>query len=135
MDDRFVTTPAPRDHPLLIVYQGQPPLQEERGENRKDVLNPPAKAQSSWYQEFRAPFRPLPTNGYDIHVYYQPGSANQRDWASALREVIRREFPELRTYGLWKQPVGPHPVPFFEVNIDLPSQLGAIVGFLTVNRG
>jgi aromatic ring-cleaving dioxygenase len=43
--------------------------------------------------------------------------------------------PELRIYRFWEQPVGPHPVAMFEVNLFTPAQFGAFIAWLAVWRG
>ena len=43
--------------------------------------------------------------------------------------------PELRIYKIWDRPVGPHPLPMFEVNVFNPSQFGAFVSWLAVYKG
>jgi len=45
------------------------------------------------------------------------------------------QVPELRIYRVWEQPVGPHPVGMFEVNIFTPAQFGAFVPWLVIHRG
>ena len=65
-------------------------------------------------------------------VYY---TQDEIDYARSLHERIRREFPELRIYRFWEKPVGPHPIPMFEVNVFTPHQTGAFFSFLAVHRG
>ena len=43
--------------------------------------------------------------------------------------------PELRIYRFWEEPVGPHPIAMFEVNLFTPAQFGAFIPWLVVNRG
>jgi len=43
--------------------------------------------------------------------------------------------PELRIYKLWDKPIGPHPMAMFEVNVFDPTQFGAFIAWLVVNRG
>lgn len=43
--------------------------------------------------------------------------------------------PELRIYKFWEEPVGPHPVAMFEVNLFTPAQFGAFIPWLVINRG
>ena len=71
----------------------------------------------------------------DIHIYYFQENKDQREYAAALWERIRREFPELRIYRLWDKPIGPHPVAMFEVNVFTPHQFGAFVAWLAIWRG
>jgi aromatic ring-cleaving dioxygenase len=43
--------------------------------------------------------------------------------------------PELRIYRFWEEPVGPHPIAMFEVNLFTPAQFGAFIPWLVINRG
>lgn len=43
--------------------------------------------------------------------------------------------PELRTYQLFDEPIGPHPIAMFEVNLFDPKQFGAFIPWLVINRG
>ncbi|GAA5862927.1 hypothetical protein JCM3774_006689 [Rhodotorula dairenensis] len=109
-------------------------LSEERAADGKSLLNPPREDSnlSEWYDSYPEEFEPS-NNAFDFHVYY--ASAAQTDHARKLHERIRREFPEMRVYRFWEKPVGPHPVPMFEVNTFTPSQFGALFGFLVAYRG
>lgn len=49
--------------------------------------------------------------------------------------LMGSEVPELRIYAFWDQPVGPHPIAMFEVNLFTPAQFGAFVPWLVINRG
>lgn len=89
--------------------------------------------------------------GSDIHVYYFQTNPEQLKFASELWERIRREcefislrsradhanvtVPELRIYRFWKEPIGPHPIAMFEVNLFTPAQFGAFIPWLVINRG
>ena len=59
----------------------------------------------------------------------------QKTFAHALWTRIRHEFPELRIYRIWDEPLGPHPIAMFEVNVFTPTQFGAFVAWLVINRG
>lgn len=48
---------------------------------------------------------------------------------------MRREFPECRAYRFFEGPLGPHPMPMFEVNVFNPEQLGALFSWFVANRG
>jgi aromatic ring-cleaving dioxygenase len=43
--------------------------------------------------------------------------------------------PELRIYRFWEEPIGPHPISMFEVNLFTPAQFGAFIPWLVINRG
>lgn len=66
---------------------------------------------------------------------HRQNNAEQTVFANALWERIRRSFPELRIYRVWDKPLGPHPVAMFEVNIFTPTQFGAFIPWLVINRG
>ncbi|KDN43955.1 hypothetical protein K437DRAFT_286703 [Tilletiaria anomala UBC 951] len=134
---------APRDHFLLSPsYAGNEPLSEVKAADGKSVVNP-AFGRSVWYDAFQDPID-ASRHGFDIHIYYPDYDESETDpsklhpktvHALALRERIRREFPELRCYRAWPKPVGPHPTAMFELNVFTPEQLGAIIPFLLANRG
>lgn len=48
---------------------------------------------------------------------------------------LTTQVPELRIYQLFDQPIGPHPIAMFEVNLFSPAQFGAFVPWLVINRG
>jgi DOPA 4,5-dioxygenase len=62
-------------------------------------------------------------------------NAEQCQFAAALWERIRREFPELRIYKIWDRPIGPHALAMFEVNVFTPAQFGAFIPWLVIHRG
>jgi aromatic ring-cleaving dioxygenase len=43
--------------------------------------------------------------------------------------------PELRIYRFWTEPIGPHPIAMFEVNLFTPQQFGAFIPWLIITRG
>ncbi|KAF7356585.1 putative 21.2 kDa [Mycena venus] len=86
---------------------------------------------STAYDVFLPPIDPA-RNGFDFHVYYNPQDESH---ARDLHTRISHEFPELRMYKFWDRPVGPHPIPMFEVNTFTPHQTGALFSWLVVNRG
>ncbi|GAA5919324.1 hypothetical protein JCM6882_002776 [Rhodosporidiobolus microsporus] len=108
------------------------PLTEDRAPDGKSLVNPPRAGTSEWYERYPEELDES-NNAFDFHIYYS--SPRQTEHARKLHERIRREFPELRVYRLWEQPVGPHPVPMFEVNTFTPAQFGAFFGFLVAYRG
>jgi len=118
---------------LLKPYEGAVPLPTEINADGKSLVNTPGP-KSECYDNFPEPFRKN-KNGFDFHIYYQQNNTAQLEYARALHERIRREFPELRTYKFWDKPVGPHPVAMFEVNVFDTHQTGAFFSFLAVNRG
>ena len=36
---------------------------------------------------------------------------------------------------MWYEPIGPHPIGMFEVDVETPKQFGAFVSWLVINRG
>ncbi|EAQ85018.1 hypothetical protein CHGG_09032 [Chaetomium globosum CBS 148.51] len=119
----------------LTGYENAPPLSEERAEDGKSFRNPQTGVLSSAYERFTEPLDNGIKGGFDIHIYYFQNNPEQSEYARALRERIRREFPELRVYALWDRPIGPHPVAMFEVSVHSPAQFGAVVAWLAVWRG
>lgn len=64
--------------------------------------------------------KPLPpVDFYHAHVYFDAAS---RESARALREAAVRELAgKARVHDLIDQPIGPHPLPMFEIDIPAPS--------------
>ncbi len=76
--------------------------------------------------------RPLPPAaivGYHAHIYYAPAA---RRSAAAVRTGLIARFPV--RLGRWRdEPVGPHPLPMFQVAFE-PALFGEIVPWLMLNR-
>ncbi|KAJ5930463.1 hypothetical protein N7466_005956 [Penicillium verhagenii] len=119
----------------LEGYENLEPLSDERNEDGKSLKNPQTGVLSKAYEEFPDPVSKGRRGGFDIHIYHFQTNPDQVTYAKALHERIRREFPELRIYRFFDQPVGPHPVAMFEVNVFTPAQFGAFVSWLVINRG
>lgn len=67
------------------------------------------------------------------------GGSSQR-YSARYQIAMRRDIDviaslQLRIYRFWDKPVGPHPVPMFEVNVFNPHQTGTLFSWLAVNRG
>lgn len=107
----------------------------EVDEDGKSFKNIQTGALSQSYDHFTDGITHDRRGGFDIHIYYFQANEYQTTFAKALWERIRREFPELRIYKFWDRPVGPHPVAMFEVNLFTPSQFGAFIPWLVINRG
>ncbi|KAI1118346.1 DOPA-like domain-containing protein [Nemania sp. NC0429] len=118
----------------LAGYEDAPPLPTERAEDGKSYLNLKNDELSPAYEKFTDPIDNGRRGGFDVHIYYY-NNAQHTEYAKALWERIRREFPELRIYTFWDRPVGPHPVTMFEVSLVTPAQFGAFVPWLAVWRG
>lgn len=68
--------------------------------------------------------------GYHAHVYYPDADARAR--AATLREAIAEAFEV--TLGRWRdEPVGPHPLPMYQVAFK-PELFAKIVPWLMLNR-
>ncbi|MCJ1374379.1 hypothetical protein MMC20_005611 [Loxospora ochrophaea] len=126
----YLTYPSP-----LQGYEGLPPLSNDKSEDGKSYVNSQTGELSQAYNKFVDPIANDSRAGFDVHVYYFQSNPEQTKFAHALWERIRREFPELRIYRVWDRPIGPHPVAMFEVNLFTPSQFGAFVPWLLINRG
>src|SRR3989344_2036113 len=69
---------------------------------------------------------------YHVHIYFD---ANIRASAHALRETLRRAFPgRVRVHDLIDEPIGPHPLPRFEVDVPAP-EIETVKAWLTTHRG
>ncbi|KAF2739377.1 hypothetical protein EJ04DRAFT_484139 [Polyplosphaeria fusca] len=119
----------------LEGYHGLAPLPDEKAEDGKSYVNPPAEKKSEAYSAFVTPITNGTRGGFDIHIYYLSSDAEESKYANELWERIRREFPELRIYRVWDKPIGPHPMAMFEVNVFTPEQFGAFIPWLVINRG
>ncbi|KAJ5639559.1 uncharacterized protein N7484_007421 [Penicillium longicatenatum] len=156
MTDQFAYSyPSP-----LEGYGDLEPLTDERNEDGKSLKNPETGILSKAYEEFPDPVSKGRRGGFDVHIYHFQVNLTHRPinllqfqknikirtnspqtnpdqvaYAKALHERIRREFPELRIYKFFDQPIGPHPVAMFEVNVFTPAQFGAFIPWLVINRG
>ncbi|XP_014555831.1 hypothetical protein COCVIDRAFT_16619 [Bipolaris victoriae FI3] len=119
----------------LKGYENCEPLPNEKAEDGKSYVNPPAEKASDAYNSFVAPITNGIRGGFDVHIYYLQSDEEETKFANELWERIRREFPELRIYRVWDRPIGPHPLAMFEVNIFTPQQFGAFIPWLVINRG
>ncbi|KAH7118538.1 DOPA-like domain-containing protein [Dactylonectria estremocensis] len=119
----------------LAGYEDAPPLPNEKAEDGKSFINPPAEKLSEAYEKFIDPLDRGRQGGFDVHIYYLQSNAEQSKYAHELWQRIRREFPELRIYTFWDKPIGPHPVAMFEVNLFTPAQFGAFISWLAIWRG
>ncbi|KAI2486627.1 DodA Aromatic ring-cleaving dioxygenase [Pyrenophora tritici-repentis] len=119
----------------LKGYEGLEPLPNEKADDGKSYVNPPAEKRSEAYTSFVAPITNGIRGGFDIHIYFLQTDPEETKYANELWERIRREFPELRIYRVWDKPIGPHPIAMFEVNVFTPEQFGAFIPWLVINRG
>ncbi|KAG8870006.1 hypothetical protein FRC20_000491 [Serendipita sp. 405] len=125
----------------LKIYEGLTlaPLPTGTNADQKSLNNGDINTQnqlSDAYQQHPEPIRSKDKgNSFDFHIYHLPSNADEKKYAQELHERIRREFPEMRIYRFWDRPVGPHPIPMFEINTFTPSETGALFGFLTIWRG
>lgn len=129
MDPAKYTYPWP-----LAGYENLQPLPEIQQPD-KSIETPQTGILSPAYSKFTSGLDNGIRGSFDVHVYYNHYDDEQTSFARALRERIRREFPELRIYKFWDRPVGPHLLAMFEVNIFTPAQFGAFVSWLAIERG
>lgn len=129
-DPSLYTYPSP-----LTGYENLSPLPNELNPDGKSLVNPPTGIQSPSYEKFIEPLDNGVRGAFDVHIYHFQRNKAQAKFARELWERIRREFPELRVYRFWEEPIGPHPVAMFEVNIFTPAQFGAFIPWLVINRG
>jgi len=128
-DPALYTFPSP-----LEGYENLEPLPEVIQDD-KSIANPQSGKLSEAYDHFITPLDNTKRGGFDIHVYYNTFVDTEVQFARALYERVRREFPELRIYKFWDKPVGPHVLAMFEVNLFTPAQFGAFVPWLAIHRG
>ncbi|KAH6678535.1 DOPA-like domain-containing protein [Halenospora varia] len=119
----------------LAGYENLPSLPDEKAADGKSYVNPQTGVLSKSYEKFCEPLDNGGRGAFDIHIYYFQKNAKQVQYARELWERIRREFPELRIYKFWEEPIGPHPVAMFEVNLFTPAQFGAFIPWLVIYRG
>ncbi|KAH8808482.1 DOPA-like domain-containing protein [Xylogone sp. PMI_703] len=146
-DPSQYTYPSP-----LEGYENAPPLPMDFAADGKSFANPQTGVLSKAYEQFIDPLDKGRRGGFqymahielvskypiiltDVHIYFYQKNANQLQFAKELWQRIRREFPELRIYKIFEEPVGPHPVGMFEVNIFTPAQFGAFIPWLVIHRG
>lgn len=68
--------------------------------------------------------------GYHAHVYYDAGT---KEAAGIVRGGVEQEFPAAEL-GRWRdEPVGPHPMPSYQIAFT-PDLFGTIVPWLATNR-
>ncbi|KAL2043024.1 hypothetical protein N7G274_004083 [Stereocaulon virgatum] len=128
--------PSQYEYPSpLENYEHFPPLPHEKMEDGKSYFNPQSGVLSRAYEQFIDPIDKGKKGGFDVHVYFYQENKTQSKFAHDLWRRIRHEFPELRIYGVWDKPIGPHPVGMFEVNVFTPAQFGAFIAWLVINRG
>jgi DOPA 4,5-dioxygenase len=68
--------------------------------------------------------------GYHAHVYFRDDG--EREQALALRDRIGAAF-EARLGRVWDKPVGPHPIPMYQV-VFSTDQFATLVPFLMLER-
>ncbi|KAJ3395948.1 hypothetical protein HDV05_003259, partial [Chytridiales sp. JEL 0842] len=105
----------------------------------KDTPPPTTTAPGTYFppvgdlQVFPAPIRtPDQGNGFDVHVYYRP---HQKQFAQQLYNTIPILFPTLKLFKFWEDPVGPHTLPMFEVDLCSPAEFGLFVPWILFARG
>jgi len=128
-DPSLYTYPSP-----LEGYEGLEPLPNERAEDGKSLVNPPAKKRSEAYSSFVSPITNSSRGGFDVHIYFLSGDKEETQFAHELWERIRREFPELRIYNVWDKPIGPHPLAMFEVNLFTPGRSRLAIWTILADR-
>lgn len=74
---------------------------------------------------------------FHSHIYFdlEHGAAATKESASELQQGILAELGELvRVHGLIDEPIGPHPLPMFEV--DIPAEnIKPVKKWLAAHRG
>ncbi|TGO33900.1 hypothetical protein BHYA_0222g00100 [Botrytis hyacinthi] len=129
-DPSLYTYPSP-----LEGYENLAPLGTDLSHDGKSLLNPETGIKSKSYEKFTEPLDSGSRGAFDVHIYHFQKNKEQAKFARELWERTRREFPELRIYRFWEEPIGPHAVAMFEVNLFTPAQFGAFIPWLVINRG
>ncbi|TAQ89438.1 hypothetical protein B7494_g2203 [Chlorociboria aeruginascens] len=119
----------------LEGYEETDPLPDDKAEDGKSYVNPQTGVLSKSYEVFVEPLDNGIRGAFDVHIYHFQKNPEQSKFARELWERIRREFPELRIYRFWEEPIGPHPIAMFEVNLFTPAQFGAFIPWLIIHRG
>ncbi|KAK5088890.1 hypothetical protein LTR05_003112 [Lithohypha guttulata] len=99
MDPAKYTYPWP-----LAGYENLQPLPETQQPD-KSIETPQTGVLSPAYSKFTSGLDNGIRGGFDVHIYYNHYDDEQTSFARALRERIRREFPELRIYKFWDRPM------------------------------
>ncbi|KAL8826637.1 MAG: hypothetical protein Q9170_007325 [Blastenia crenularia] len=92
---------------------------------------PPGKK----YESFVDPIRNQSGPGFDAHIYFHQENDEELRHAEELRERILQDFNELQTFKMHHEPIGPHPIGMFEVDIASPAQFGAFIPWLVIHHG
>ncbi|MCJ1354944.1 MAG: hypothetical protein MMC33_004934 [Icmadophila ericetorum] len=124
------TFPSP-----LEGWKDKVDLTDEKAADGKSFVNKQTGVKSEAYSKFVDPITNGSKGGFDVHIYYFQENKEQVKFADELWQRIRTEFPELRIYRVWDKPVGPHPTAMFEVDIMSPTEFGAFIPWLVINRG
>jgi DOPA 4,5-dioxygenase len=74
---------------------------------------------------------PAAIKDWHAHIYFEEET---RDSALALRAAIEAAFPAGRMGRFHERPVGPHPVPMYQVAFA-PDLFATILPWLALNRG
>ncbi len=70
---------------------------------------------------------------YHAHIYFR---MEQAELAAKVRETLAREIPQLTYLGpLIAMPIGPHPLPMFEIHIPIAFVETAIQTIDTLRQG
>lgn len=81
---------------------------------------------------------------YDFHTYFNNGNESEKAFAYNLREKVSKEFAkeieagDLRVHKLWDGPIGPHPIPMWELDTGgkyKPELFARVLGFYQLNHG
>ncbi|KAL8659457.1 MAG: hypothetical protein Q9226_000416 [Calogaya cf. arnoldii] len=70
-----------------------------------------------------------------VDYMYQQDNDHEVKVMRNMRQTIQDEFPELTIYRIHDKPIGPHPLPMFEVDLSTPAQFGAFIPWLAIHHG
>lgn len=81
---------------------------------------------------------------YDFHTYWNDADVDERKFNIEFREKVKQEFAnelkagDLRIHAMWEKPIGPHPVPMWELDTGgkyEPELFARVLAFYQLNHG
>ncbi|KXS16629.1 hypothetical protein M427DRAFT_144694 [Gonapodya prolifera JEL478] len=76
-----------------------------------------------------------PISFFDVHVYFKQYNKDETAFATKLHQTIIDTFPQIRYRPVRYEPVGPHIVGQFLLEVLAPADLGVFISWLLINRG
>ena len=76
-----------------------------------------------------------PIKQFNIHVYFDSRDEASLQSAKDLHAQIALQFSQIKIFPLHMKPVGPHPLPMFELHLLNILDFGALLPWLCLRRG